>query len=136
MTDRKTDVIGIVVTRATKLVRRVIVPDSPYPYSISEINKHHIDPLEQILIVNNPHVPFTPAVVEQLVFNCVKIQPPSSRCAVVVMANAINGNVVGAIHADPSMDSVSGANLIPHPTADVGWTYVTGTGLKPPATAV
>lgn len=123
--------IGIVVSSGSKIVRRVVVPD----VSEDEINNHPLAVGEQMVVADNPGTG-DPTAIGNLVQQATGVTPPSSRCAVVVKANAVSGNVVGAIHADPAIDTIHGATLMLHPTAVAGWTWSAAQGLQPPASAV
>lgn len=123
--------IGIVVSAGSKMIRRIVVPD----VSDAELGFHPISHGEQMLVINKPSnfdIAAVPAMVEQLT----GVTPPSSRCAVVVKANAVSGSVVNIIHADPAVDSVQGCTLMLDPTAEVGWTWSASSGLQPRASAV
>lgn len=125
--------IGIVVSSASKIVRRVIIPSADR----SEIDNHPLGAGETMLFVIPPiGMQITSDNIATLVTNETGVVPPSSRCAVVVKANAVSGSVSNVIHADPAIDKVSGATLMLHPTAVSGWTWSSMQGLQPPANAV
>lgn len=123
--------IGIVVSTASKIVRRVVVPD----INQSEITNHPLAAGEQMVVVAAP-ASATVDAINNIVQQQTGIAPPSSRCAVVVKANAVSGNVVNVVYADPAIDTVSGATLMLHPTATTGWTWSATQGLQPSANAV
>jgi hypothetical protein len=128
--------IGIVVSQQSRMLRRLVIPSADR----SEIDNHPISAGEEMLVVDNPDIdlsnPVTIDIINGLVMQQTGVMPPSSRCAVVVMANAITGNVTNAIHADPAIDAVPSATLISHPTAVAGWTWTAAQGLQPPIIAV
>lgn len=125
--------IGIVISTASKIVRRVVVPSADR----SEIDNHPLALGETMLVVDVPDgTQLSPQDVSDLVSRQTGITPPSSRCAVVVKANAVSGSVANVIHADPALDKVTGATLMLHPTAAAGWTWSAAQGLQPPANAV
>jgi len=120
--------IGIVVSAGTKMVRRVVVPSG----DSTEIDNHPLANGEQMLTIDgvDPATEFTPDVVNALAVTVLGFTPPSSRCCMIVMANAVNGHVANIIHADPAIDKVSGFRLVNHPTAQPGWNYNVATGLS------
>lgn len=123
--------IGIVISKQSKMLRRLIIPDSG-----SDFSHHPLAPGEQLLIADNPGALLTPDVISSIVQRQTGTVPPSARCAVVVKANAVSGNVVNVIQADPAIDSVPGSTLMLHATAATGWTWSSALGLQPPAVAV
>ena len=126
---------GIVVSAGSKIIRRVVVPDN----DATELSFHPVAAGEEMLVADLASAPAAPdvsAILDWLVHGKTGVVPPSSRCAVVVKANAISGNVVDVKHADPAFDSVPGAVLMLHPTVAIGWTWSASSGLQPPASAV
>lgn len=123
--------ISIIISAGSKMLRHVIVPsmdDSELedPAYALKTGERRIDLPVSEISVNDPD-PITTAIVK-----ATGVVPPSSRCAIVVKANAISGNVVGDTHADPAIDTVKGCTLILHPNAVAGWTWSASQGLQPP----
>lgn len=123
--------IGIVYSTQSKIIRRVVIPT----FDNSEITNHALSAGESLLITDKPNQ-INPDTISNLIFQNLGITPPSSRCAVVVKANAVSGNVVSVIHADPDIDTISGHTLMLNDTALPGWTWNAASGLKAPASAI
>ena len=116
---------AIIVGKASKIVRRIVIPT----YDDSEITNLPLHPGEQELLVSIASLS-NPASIANAVQAATGVVPPSSRCAVVVSANAITGSVANIIQADPIIDSVPGHILILSPTAAIGDSWSAAGGIQ------
>lgn len=109
--------VGIVYGASSGILRRWIVPDDD-----SELESAHpLAPGEAMLIVDRSAARSREDIDVALAAKIGR-PPPSARCVVVNAA----GEVVGAIMADPAIDSVPDHTLILSDLADVGWRVIAG----------
>lgn len=107
--------MGVVYATGSKLIRRVIVPDSDRDLARSDF----LGAGESILVVPIGN-PFDTSGLQKLVLDLHGLDiVPCGRCAVIDG----HGDVVNVIMADPEIDSVAGHRLVTSETADVGWRY-------------
>jgi hypothetical protein len=121
---------GAVYSIATGQIRRYY-----YPTDDSQIATYPLLPGEAIVSISRGPYPNAAAwqtAVTTAVTNAAGKAPGNPRCAMI----DANGNVVGVIMADPSIDSVSGMTLVNTTVADVGWTWTIGGGFVGPTPVI
>lgn len=119
--------IGVVYSKSTGRIRSVIVPTKD-----SELDSFKPQAGEEILkFVNNGPFATLDALQTSVTTVTGKV-PVSDRYAVV----SATGAVVGAIIADPALDSIKGFQLIQSDVAGPGWTYSPGIGFIKPVSPI
>lgn len=114
--------IGVVYSQNTGRVRSIIVPDNDAELaSVPLRNGEALEKMDRAQIIREKDIQDTISARSQKV-------PVSDRYAVV----DDKGNVVGAILADPLIDSIPGMQLVQSDTAGPGWTYSSANGFKAP----
>ena len=117
--------IGLIYATNSGSLRRVI--NSPDGYADTLVGAGETLLIVEKVDLDHPVVPMQ-YMAEAMVAQELGKMPEDSRCAVI---DPMTGNVVGAIMADPTIDSLLGYELVRHAEAGLGWTRV-GNELVPP----
>lgn len=118
--------VGVIYSQNTGRVRCIIVPDKD-----SELDNAKLAPGEALHKVDKAQISDVSAAQASVSAVSGKV-PSSDRYAVV----SDTGAVVGAIIADPAIDSIKGFQLIQSDDAGPGWTYSADTGFTKPVSPI
>lgn len=123
--------IGIVYAANSKILRRVIFPDSDReltdPAHVAQGETMLVRDIEEFL--NRPQGQMFTQWAEGIIEQATGKKPDNPRCVVVSDSTSL---VTKVILADPELDTIGGCTLIKHMTAKPGWVLLSTNGLMDP----